>query len=76
MLRIQVFKKLISIFVISFIFLFVIGSGEIMGSVSTESCERAYENCIWLYGGYLPSPYNLHALGYCGIGLAFCLLYM
>jgi hypothetical protein len=77
MLKIQVRTKLISVFILSLIFLFVIGSGEIWGGeVSAKRCHRAYRQCMLRYGGYLPPPHNLHALYYCGTGLAFCLLYM
>ena len=59
-----------------FMVLFVIGSQELMGSVSAKRCVSAHRRCMWHYGGYLPAPHNLHALYYCGTGLAFCLLYM
>jgi hypothetical protein len=76
MFKTRVNLRLISIFIISFMVLFVIGSEELMGSVSAKRCHRAYRQCMWRYGGYLPTPHNLHALYYCGTGLAFCLLYM
>lgn len=68
--------RVIAVFIISFMVVLIIGSEELMGSVSARRCHRAYTKCMWRYGGYLPTPYNLHALYYCGTGLAFCLLYM
>lgn len=76
MFKTRVKTKLISVFILSVILLLVIGNVEIWGGVSARRCHGAYRQCMWRYGGYLPSPHNLHALYYCGTGLAFCLLYM
>ena len=76
MFKNRVKTKLISVFILSLMLLFVIGSGLLWGEVSAEKCKRAYRACMLRYGGYLPPPHNLHALYYCGTGLAFCLLYM
>jgi len=76
MLKILGNKRIISIFIISLTVLFVFGSGSKLEAVLVEKCWEAYGECMGAYGGYLPSPYNLPALGYCGIGVAFCILYM
>jgi len=69
-------KRIISVLLFSAIVLLMIESGGRLQAVTAERCWRAYELCSIEYGGWLPYPYNMRALGYCGIGLIFCNLYM
>jgi len=69
MLKIKKKKRITTYFIILLMVLFIFGSTSILQAITSEECMEGYSKCVGKYLG-------VSGFAYCGLGYAFCLLYL